>query len=98
MSQNKKEPPITLQDVTNWTLGNADERVKRRIEDDLKRPDSEVREYIDWAGGDPAKQSTPRLAQRDLEGVVKAAGGWRALAERLKAMEGRDETPRDRRR
>ena len=102
MSQRKDAPPFSIQDVTDWTLGKAGEQVKARIEDDLKRPDSEVREYIEWMADAeealprPSRLPTPRLVRRDLEEVIKAAGGPRAFTERfLRAMEDRDDGPRD---
>jgi hypothetical protein len=102
MSQRKEAPPLSLQDVKDWTLGKADDRVKTRIEDDLKRPDSEVREYLEWVAaaaerpGGPVKHPTPKIVQRDLEDVFRAAGGPRAFTERFRrATEGRDGGPGD---
>ena len=80
MSSRKKEPPITLENITDWELGKADDEVVRRIEEDMKLPDSLVREHLSWAGGDP---NTPhsRLTREHVERTVKGAGGWRSPPE-----------------
>ena len=70
MSQGKEEPLLTSQDVTNWIANKSDGRTTRRIEEDLRRPDSEVKEYMEWMA-DP-KRSTPRLVERRVSDVIKA--------------------------
>jgi hypothetical protein len=73
----EKEQQITVEDVTNWTLGTANESVVRRIEVDMERPDSEVQDYLDWIGGAPRAKDhpKPRIVERDVEKMYKAAGG-----------------------
>lgn len=79
----EQKPNISLQDVTEWSLGVADANVKQRIENDLKRPDSLVHEYLEWEGNE-ANRSLPRLVETNF----MAAGGRKTFVERLlKAIE-----------
>jgi hypothetical protein len=69
---------ITAKNVRNWLRGRADAETGRRIEDDLKRPDSEVREYLDWmaataeADGLVVDLPRPRLLERHWQELRKA--------------------------
>ena len=71
MAGNKKEPPLTEQQVTDWMANQADERTVRRIKQDLDRPDSEVKEYMDWMA-ERHGQPTPRLVARRLKDLPAA--------------------------
>jgi hypothetical protein len=98
MTARTKAPLITIQDVTDWTVGEAAEAMSHRIEDDLKRPDSEVKEYLDWLGGASPPTPTPRLVERDMQRVYKAVGGRGAFVERLlREIEGPSVPPTGRR-
>ena len=62
---------ISIQDISDWTLGTAKEDVRRSIEADLLQPDSLVREYLEWLGGASVRVS-PRLVQQDFSDLSPA--------------------------
>jgi hypothetical protein len=70
---------ITIQNITDWTLGTATDEARLAIEADLDQPDSLVREYIEWAGGEP-NRPTPRLVQDDFNSMFP---GIRAALEAI---------------
>lgn len=64
--------PITLQDVTDWTLGVASDDTCHAIAADLERTNSLVREYLEWEGNE-ANRPTPRLVQQHFSSVPTEA-------------------------
>jgi hypothetical protein len=89
MSNDDKYKFITLQNITDWTLGTADEMVTSHIEADLKQSDSEVKEYFEWLSDAEEKfprrsrLPTPRIVEREMNALFKASGGRQALMEQL---------------
>jgi Spherulation-specific family 4 len=60
---------FTIQDVTDWTLGNASEEARAAIEADVAPGgDGLVCEYLEWLAGTP-NRPTPRLVQEDVNSL-----------------------------
>jgi hypothetical protein len=85
MTRKKESAPITVIDVIRWNSGKGSKDLRRRIESDLERPDSVVKEYLAWEGGD-RKVTHSRLVEEHLQSMYAAAGGQAKFVETFLAI------------
>jgi hypothetical protein len=85
MQKKPDSTALTAADVLLWLDGKADEQTASRIEEDLKRSDSEVQHYLDWTAGRCPVRPNPKLVQEALIRKVESAGSARAFTQEFTA-------------